>query len=139
LSRARAVTPLLLDTHAWVWWVAGSRELPNPTRRQVQVAFAEDRLWVSAISAWEVALLVQHGRLVLRLPVREWVARSEALSGLHFLPVDTTVGLRAVELGDLHQDPADRMIVASAELLGAVLVTRDERLRRYGGVSSMWS
>jgi PIN domain nuclease of toxin-antitoxin system len=90
------------------------------------------------ISAWEVALLVQRGRLELRLPVREWVARSEALSGLHFLPIDTTIGLRAVDLSGLHQDPADRMIVASAELLAAVLVTRDERLQRYGGVSTMW-
>jgi PIN domain nuclease of toxin-antitoxin system len=112
--------------------------LPNPARRQVQAAFTEDRLWVSAISAWEVALLVQRGRLVLRLPVREWVARCEALSGLHFLPVDTAIGLRAVELSGLHPDPADRMIVASAELLGAVLLTRDERLRAYGGIVTAW-
>jgi PIN domain nuclease of toxin-antitoxin system len=123
---------------AWVWWVAGSGELPNRTRRRVQSAFAEDRLWVSAISAWEVALLVQRGRLELRLPVREWIARNEALSGLHFLPVDTTIGLPAVKLSGLHQDPADRMIVASAELLAAVLVTRDERLQQYGRVSTMW-
>lgn len=138
LSHACDATPLLLDTHAWVWWVAGSRELPSRTRRQVQTAFAEDRLWVSAISAWEVALLVQRGRLVLRLPTREWVARNEALSGLHFLPIDTAVAVRAVELVDLHHDPADRMIVASAELLSAVLVTRDDRLRAYGGIPTRW-
>ncbi len=95
-------------------------------------------MWVSAISAWEVALLVQRGRLVLRLPVREWVARSESLSGLHFLPIDAAIGLRAVELAGLHPDPADRMIVASAELLGAVLFTRDERLRAYGGIPTAW-
>jgi PIN domain nuclease of toxin-antitoxin system len=104
----------------------------------VQAAFAEGRLWVSAISAWEVALLVQRGRLELRLPVREWVARSEALSGLHFLPIDTTIAVRAVELAELHPDPADRMIVASAELVTAMLVTRDQRLQRYGGLSTMW-
>jgi PIN domain nuclease of toxin-antitoxin system len=95
-------------------------------------------LWVSAISAWEVALLVQRGRLVLRLPVREWVARSESLSGLNVLPVDAAIGLHAVELTGLHADPADRMIVASAELLGAVLCTRDERLRDYGGIPTVW-
>jgi PIN domain nuclease of toxin-antitoxin system len=131
-------SPLLLDTHAWVWWVSESRELPKAMRRQVQAAFAEDRLWVSAISAWEVALLVQRGRLALRLPVREWVARCESLSGLHILPVDAAIGLRAVELTSLHSDPADRMIVASAELLGAVLCTRDERLRAYGGIPTAW-
>jgi PIN domain nuclease of toxin-antitoxin system len=118
--------------------VAASAELPNRTRRHVQAAFAEDRLWVSAISAWEVALLVQRGRLELRLPVREWVARSEALSGMHFLPVDTAICLRSVELAGLHQDPADRMIVASAELLAATLVTRDERLQRYADVATVW-
>jgi PIN domain nuclease of toxin-antitoxin system len=132
------VPPVLLDTHAWVWWVAESDQLPDGPRRQIQAAFADDRVWVSAISAWEVALLVQRGRLMLRLPVREWVARNEALSGLHFLPVDTAIGLRAVELTGLHADPADRMIVASAQQLGAVLITRDERLRAYGGIQTAW-
>lgn len=72
------------------------------------------------------------------MPVREWVARSEALSGLHFLPIDRTIGLRSVELAGLHQDPADRMIVASAELLAATLVTRDERLQQYADIATMW-
>jgi len=130
--------PLLLDTHAWVWWASGSRELPARVRRPIQAAFAEARLWVSSISAWEVALLVQRGRLVLRLPVREWVARSESLTGLQFLPVDYAIGLRAVELRGLHPDPADRIIVASAERLGAVLATRDERVRAYTGIVTLW-
>ena len=104
----------------------------------MQAAFAEDRLWVSAISAWEVALLVQRGRLELRLPVREWIARSEALGALRFLPIDTAIGVRAAELDGLHTDPADRMIVASAELLAALLVTQDERLQQYAGVSALW-
>ena len=93
-------------------------------RGQVQAAFAEDRLWVSAI--------------MLRLPVRQWVARSEALSRLRFLPVDSAIDMRAVELAGLHPDPADRMIVASTEWLGAVLVTRDERLLAYGGIPTAW-
>jgi PIN domain nuclease of toxin-antitoxin system len=129
---------LLLDTHAWVWWAGGSPDLPPSVRRRVQVAFGEGRLWLSAISAWEVALLVQRGRLVLRYPVREWIARSEALAGLRFLPVDTGIAIRSVELSDLHPDPADRLIVASAERLGATLVTKDERLRAYPGVTTLW-
>src|SRR5437667_10390512 len=113
LSSTSGTPPLLLDTHGWVWWVAESRELPDGARREVQAAFADHRLWVCAISAWEIALLVQRGRLVLRLPVREWVARNAALSGLQFLPVDTAIGVSAVELTGLDSDPADRMIVAS--------------------------
>jgi PIN domain nuclease of toxin-antitoxin system len=133
-----AGAPLLLDTHVWVWWAGGADDLPSSVRRQVQVAFADARLWISSISAWEVALLVQRGRLVLRYPVREWIARAEALAGLRFLPVDTGVAIRSVELPDLHPDPADRLIVASAERLGATLVTKDERLRAYPGVTTLW-
>jgi PIN domain nuclease of toxin-antitoxin system len=103
-----------------------------------QSAFAEARLWVSSISAWEVALLVQCGRLALRLAVRERVARSESLTGLQFLAVDYAIGLRAVELKGLHPDPVDRLIVASAERLGAGLATRDERLRAYTGIVMLW-
>lgn len=131
-------TRLLLDTHAWIWWVNGSQELPAPVRQSVQVAYAERRLWVSSISAWEVALLVQRSRLALRFPVREWIARSEALRGLRFLPVDNAISVRSVELLDLHADPADRLIVASAEHLRATLVTKDERLRAYAGVETLW-
>ena len=60
--------PLLLDTHAWIWWVAGSSEMPLPLRGRIQDAYAARRVWASAISAWEVALLVQRGRLSLRPP-----------------------------------------------------------------------
>ena len=130
--------PLLLDTHAWVWWAAVDDALPAAVRWRIQVAFSARRLWVSAISAWEIGLLVQRGRLELTLPAREWIGRCEALSGLRFLPIDVALAVRTVELPDLHADPADRLIVASAERLGAVLVTRDDRLRRYAGVTTTW-
>jgi PIN domain nuclease of toxin-antitoxin system len=120
-----------------VWWVNGGPELAARARRLVDAARAEGRLWVSAISAWEVALLAQRGRLALRIPVREWIARCEALDGLRFLPVDNAVAIRSVELAGLHADPADRMIAASAEHLGAVLVTRDERLGAWGGIPTV--
>lgn len=102
-------------------------------KRQIDAARAEARLWVSCISAWEVSLLAQRGRLVLRVPVREWIARCEGLSGLRFLPVDNALAIRSVELTDLHQDPADRLIAASADHLGARLVTRDARLTAWSG------
>jgi len=97
------------------------------------------RLWVSSISVWEVAFLVQRGRLVLTYGIREWVTRNEAVTGLRFLPVDNALALRSVELQNLHRDPADRIIVASAERLRATLVTRDERLQSLETVTSIWS
>ena len=132
-----ATAPLLLDTHAWVWWVNGGSELSASLRDQIDAARAGDRLWISSIGSWEVTLLVQRGRLVLRVPVREWIARCEGLRGLRFLPVDNAIAVRSVELAGLHGDPADRMIAASAEQLGAVLVTRDERLIAWDGVATL--
>src|SRR5262249_5991746 len=103
----------------------------------VRAPFAAGGLCLSAISGWEVALVVQRGGLVLRSPGREWIARSEALAGLRFLPVDTGIAIRSVELSDLPPGPADRLIVASAERLGATLVTKDERFRAGPGVTTL--
>ncbi|MGI8424249.1 MAG: type II toxin-antitoxin system VapC family toxin [Chloroflexota bacterium] len=129
--------PLLLDTHAWIWWVNGGPALSPRVRRLIDTARAEGRLWVSSISTWEVSLLVQRGRLVLRVPVRDWIARCEGLSGLRFLPVDNAVAVRSVELARLHADPADRLIAASAKQLAATLVTRDDRLIAWRGVATL--
>lgn len=96
-------------------------------------------IYVSSISAWEVALLVDKGRLKLSIEVGDWIARSEALPFVTFVPVDNRIAVRSVELPlPLHDDPADRIIVATAIILGAVLVTQDERLRRYSHVPTRW-
>ena len=94
---------------------------------------------MSAISCWEVSLLVQRGRLELAIAVEEWIARSEALPFLEFLPVDHRIAARANSLpGNLHADPADRLIVATALLHGLPLVTKDRRLRRFPHVETIW-
>lgn len=129
---------ILLDTHAWVWWVSDPGQLSRPARQAIESS-APEPLRVSAISAWEVALLVARGRLELTLPVAEWVARSEALPMLQFVPVDPQIAVRSTRLpGRLHADPADRMIVATALVLGATLLTKDGRLRHYPHVTSVW-
>ncbi len=129
---------IALDTHAWVWWVAGDPRLSDAARDEIEIAMGTGSLVVSSISAWEVAMLVRRGRLELTMPVEDWVARSEALPFLRFVPVDTRIALRSVGLTDLHDDPADRIIVATAVSLGARLVTRDRRLQAYQGVETLW-
>jgi PIN domain nuclease of toxin-antitoxin system len=130
---------IVLDTHVWVWWVSDSPELPRRVQKIIEGNAAKDALYVSSISAWEVALLIKKGRLVLTMSAEDWVARCEALPGLTFVPVDNRIALRSVLLpGPLPNDPADRMIVATALQLGATLVTRDERLRRYAHVKTSW-
>ena len=131
---------ILLDTHAWVWWLSDPGRLPDPARSAIGESLdAGTPVHVSAISAWEVALLVERGRLELTLDVADWVARAESAPELRFVPVDHRVGIRAVQLTDFpHKDPADRMIVATTLDLGAALVTADRRLRDYEPVTTIW-
>jgi len=107
--------------------------------RHISAALAADRLWVSAVSVWEIALLVSQGRVDLRRPVRPWAALAESVAGLNFMALDHVIAVGAVELPDLRGDPADRFLVATAERLGAALVTRDRQLRRYKGIVTLWA
>lgn len=131
---------ILLDTHAWIWWVADPERLPALARAAIDDALtAGDPVLVSAISVWEVAMLVDRGRLELTLDVADWVGRSEAAQEIRFVPLDPRIALASVTLEDFpNRDPADRMIVATARDAGAVLVTADARLQAYEGVSTLW-
>lgn len=130
---------IVLDTHVWVWWVNDSPELSAAARGRIEAALAEDGVRISSISAWEVALLVSRNRLRLALDVTEWIARTETLAPVRFVPVNNAVALRSVLLPPpFHADPADRIIVATALELGATLITRDRRIRDYAHVNTAW-
>lgn len=130
---------IVLDTHAWVWWVGSPDRLSDLARNVIDGATEEGVVHVSSFSAWEVALLVSHGRLALNVGTADWITQSEALRSLRFVPVSNTIALRSAELpGSLHNDPADRIIVATARSMGATLVTRDVKLREYAHVETVW-
>jgi PIN domain nuclease of toxin-antitoxin system len=130
---------ILLDTHAWLWWLSESPELSATARSAIEKAGAKDGIMVSTISTWELALLVARGRLALRIPVEEWVAASEALGALTFVAPSNRVMLEAVSLpGTFHADPADRIIVATARVNGAAIVTRDTKMHDYPHVEAIW-
>ncbi len=130
---------IVLDTHVWVWWVSGSEPLSRTADEAIKTGMAEGTLLVSSISNWEVAQLVERGRLELTMDVADWIAKSESLRFLNFVPVDNRIAVRSTRLpGSLHRDPADRIIVSTAQVLGAGLVTRDERLRKYAHVETIW-
>lgn len=130
---------ILLDTHAWIWWLAEPESLSGPAREAIDAALAEGGMSVSSISVWELALLVRKGRLRLTMDVQRWVEAAEALPHLTFIPVDNAVARRSVALGPaLHPDPADRIILATAVLHGMSLVSKDERLRACGVAPVIW-
>jgi PIN domain nuclease of toxin-antitoxin system len=130
---------IVLDTYAWVWWVSEPERLTARGRTTIEAAASRGDVHVSSISAWEVAMLVAKGRLELTMPVVEWVALSEALPYLRFVPVDNALALSSVSLeGFSHPDPADRLILATARWLDAAVVTKDRRMRAYRKVKTVW-
>lgn len=131
---------IVLDTHAWVWWVSDPGRLSTDAREALDQARASGGpVFLSTISTWEVAMLVEKGRLELTLDVADWVAHTEAAEFVEFVPVTNHLALRSVSLpGSLHADPADRLIVATARYLGMPLVTRDHKLHAYSHVETVW-
>lgn len=130
---------ILLDTHAWVWWLSAPERVGSEARAGIEEAIAREAALVSSVSVWEVALLVTRGRLELDRPVRAWLAEAEAVAGFRFLPIDNRVAAEAVLLGGgLHADPADRFIAATALLAGVPLATADEKLRGYAPLRTIW-
>ncbi len=130
---------IVLDTHAWVWFVDDPRQLSAPARKAAETALAGGSIVISCISSWEVAMLAASGRLKLTIDVRDWVAKCESLPFFNFVPLDNAILVRSVFLaGPLHADPADRIIIATALIRGIPIVTKDRRIRNYPGVRSIW-
>jgi len=128
---------ILLDTHAWIWWAAETpRRLTARARRAIEDS---PSIAVSAISPWEVAMLVAKGRLELDRDVLVWIRQALALPRVTLVPLTPEIAVRSTRLGaGFPGDPADRIIVASARELGASLVTKDQVLRRAEGVRTVW-
>lgn len=124
---------VLLDTHAFVWLLNGNERLGRKARKAIQRSLDEAAVLVSAISPWEIAMLVGKGRLVLDRDVGEWLRAALALPGVRLEPLSPEVAVASTRLpGALHADPADRIIAATARHLGASLVTEDRLLLAYG-------
>jgi PIN domain nuclease of toxin-antitoxin system len=129
---------ILLDTHAWLWWLSEPSRLGCRSAARMEEELAGGSIVVSAISAWEAAILVRKGRLELRVPVSELVRACTRLPSVRFVDVTPTVALASVDLDDLHADPVDRMIVATALHEGADLITKDARLQAWPHVATLW-
>ena len=126
---------IVLDTHVWVRWLEGLSD-PLPAAVAQLVEESED-LCVSAVSWWEVAMLVKRGRLALPLPIEDWCQEATAGSGIATLPLTPEIALRSVQLSDVHRDPADRFIIATALEAGARLLSLDALIATYPETQSI--
>lgn len=130
---------IVLDTHALVWWVSDDRQLSATAKAAIAAEREKAEILLSAITAWEVAMLVRAGRLELTQDVMTWLDTIAELPGVRFVPVDARISVQSVDLpGVFHKDPADRIIVATARHLGAPLVTADLKIRDYPHVHTIW-
>lgn len=131
---------IVLDTHALVWWLSQPARVGRKALRALDGALSEGTpIAVSSISLWEIAMLVQRGRIELTIPFDVWLSHVEDLPFLSFVPVDNRIAVRSVQLEKFpHRDPADRMIVATALSMSAPLVTADDRLRAYKPLKTIW-
>jgi PIN domain nuclease of toxin-antitoxin system len=126
--------PLLLDTHTAIW-LTENQPIASTAVEAIDAAYqAGATLFVSAITAWEVGLLVSRNRLSLVAKPERWFQRLLAIPGVRLADLSPDILIASSFLpGEPPRDPADRIILATARELGATLVTRDRQLLRYGG------
>lgn len=122
---------IVLDTHIWVWWVHGDKQLSKSQLEVIQ-SNENDIIGICAISCWEVAKLVEKGRLELPCPVMEWFEEALTYPGIRILELTPAIAVMSTELpGKFHSDPADQLIVATAIKNNCPLVTSDEKIIAY--------
>jgi len=125
---------IVVDTHVWVWWVHGDDALSS-THAALLAASERTGIAVSAISCWEVAKLVESGRLALPCPVLEWVQQALSYPGIRLVELSPQISVESTQLPQpFHRDPADQMIVATARVLDAPLLTADAKILAYSHV-----
>lgn len=124
---------IVLDTHVWLWWINrdATRLKPAWTAR---IESAE-LVGVSAISCFEVAWLIHHGRIELPTPEDEWFDKALPGSGITLLPITPQIARTAVQLPEHHRDPQDRLIIATALIHDATLISVDDKFLHYAELS----
>jgi PIN domain nuclease of toxin-antitoxin system len=128
---------IVLDTHVWVWWVHASGQL-TPANLQSLDSAASDGLGVSIISCWEVAKLVEYGRLRLPCDVEQWLQQSLAYPGVQLFDLTPRIVVESTRLpAPFHRDPADQMIVATARVESVPVATADRKILEYPHVQSL--
>jgi PIN domain nuclease of toxin-antitoxin system len=124
---------MLLDTHVVIWALTDDPKLGPKSRHLISSCNRQNPFRVSAITAWEIAMLVKKGRLDLGLPAQDWLTAASQHSAWQTRPIDNAIALESVHLpGTFHNDPADCFIIATARLDRLALLTADQAILDYG-------
>ncbi len=129
-------TVIVLDTHAWLWYASEDALLSKRAKARIHRA---ETLGVHPVSCWEVAMLVNSGRLKLGIEVSQWVAHAVERPKIELLPFTPAAAVRAAGLGgSFPGDPADRFIVGTALEMKVPVITRDQRIAAWGQIETIW-
>lgn len=122
----------LIDTHIWIWWLNDDGPLTREERDFLDGSSANREVAISAISLWEVQMLVKKRRLTLNVPFDQWIREASRPDVVRVYPIDANVVIAAHELPkSFHGDPADRIIVATCLATKAKLMSRDRKLAKF--------
>lgn len=120
----------LLDTHAWIQWVARDPRLGDRIIDALDALPVENRPFLSDVSLLEIALLAGRGRLRFDVPLEEWLETAAHPRSVRSVPISPAIAARVATLADRFRDPVDRVIVATSQTLHAPLLTRDKAIVR---------
>ena len=125
------MTPPLLDTHAWIWWIDQDPRLGASTIAVLDALPRDQRPFLCDISLWEVAMLVERGRIELDLPLAEWLDAAAHPRSVQVVSITPPIAAAVAALPDsFHRDPADRLIVATSRALGIPVLSHDRLINR---------
>jgi len=130
------VNELLLDTHVWIWLSMEDRK--SLSARALKALQQASLKFISVISCWELAKLVEKGRIGFSIPTLAWIQRSLREYDIRLVELTAEIAVESTMLKGMHADPVDQIIVATSRVSGMPLVTSDKRLRQVHGVETVW-
>lgn len=129
---------ILLDTHAFIWLLLEPERLSKAARDAIDEALVSGGLAIADISLWEIAMLVQKGRIVIHGLLKHWLSQAINASSVVTIGIDAEIAVQSVSLQNFHGDPADRLIVATAQAKALPLITKDERILSCCHIRTVW-
>ncbi len=128
---------IVIDTHIWVWWVQNDTTRLTVKYQQWLQENETNGIGVSIVSCWEVAKLVEKGRLTLPLTIAEWMEIALTYPGVRLLDLTLPIVIDSTQLAGFHSDPFDQIIVATAKFYDSFLLTADAKILAYSGVKTL--
>ena len=127
---------LLLDTHVWIWLSMENRN--SFSERARKAINSSSQKWISAISCWELAKLVEKKRIGFSIPTLAWIRRSLNEFDIRVADLSPEIAVESTLLRSFHSDPADQIIVATSRILGMPMVTSDKQILKFSEGETIW-